>query len=95
MDIVIKNPRLVEQLCVRYRTKTEKCELRTRATPDSADYDQYACKAKTILPTDVGIVSIDMRWGIPQGFYGKIFSRSGLFINHMITAEAGVIDSDY
>ena len=30
---------------------------------------------------------------IPKGFFGKIFSRSGLFLNHGITAEAGVIDS--
>ena len=32
---------------------------------------------------------------IPKGFFGKIFSRSGLFLNHEITAEAGVIDSGY
>ena len=32
---------------------------------------------------------------IPKGFFGKIFSRSGLFLNHEITAEAGVIDSGF
>ena len=69
--------------------------MQTRATPNSAGYDLYACKSKTILPKNIGIVSLDMRRGIPQGFYGKIFSRSGLFINHIITAEAGVIDSHY
>ena len=69
--------------------------MQTRATPNSAGYDLYACKSKTILPKNIGIVSLDIRRGIPQGFYGKIFSRSGLFINHMITAEAGVIDSHY
>ena len=66
----------------------------TRTTHNCVGYDLYACESKTILPKDVGIVSIDMRWCILQDFYGKIFSRSGLFINHMITAEAGVISSD-
>ena len=28
-------------------------------------------------------------------FFSKIFPRSGLFLNHKITAEAGVIDSGY
>ena len=32
---------------------------------------------------------------IPQGYFGKIFSRSGLTRHHSITAESGVIDSDY
>ena len=32
---------------------------------------------------------------IPEGFYGKIFSRSGPFLNNLITAECGVIDTDY
>ena len=40
-------------------------------------------------------VSLDLRLVIPFGFYGQIFSRSGLFLNHHITAEAAVIDSDY
>ena len=48
-----------------------------------------------MLPKSHGIVSLDLRWAILKGFYGKIFSRSGLFLNHLITAEAGVIDSGY
>ena len=28
-------------------------------------------------------------------FTEKIFSRSGLFLNHLVTVEGGVIDSDY
>ena len=92
---LLKKPKFVERLCVRYRPESENCQVLTQATPNSAGYDLYACEAKSILPKDVGTISVDMRWAIPEGFYGKIFSRSGLFLNHMITAEAGVIDSDY
>ena len=41
------------------------------------------------------MVSLNLRMATPTGFFGKIFSRSGLFMKHKITAEAGVIDSDY
>ena len=67
----------------------------TQATEDSAGYDLCAAEAKTILPKDLGIVSLQLRWKIPKGFYGKIFSWSGLLVKNMITAEGGVIDSDY
>ena len=32
---------------------------------------------------------------IPQGYFGKIFSRSGFVKHHLITAVGGVIDSGY
>ena len=47
------------------------------------------------MPKDLGIVSLELRQEIPNGFYGKILSRSGLLVKHLITAEGGVIDSDY
>ena len=71
----------------------QKCPF--EATSDSAGYDLQAAEATNMLPKSHGIVSFDLRWAIPKGFYGKISSRSGLFLNHLITAEAGVIDSGY
>ena len=32
---------------------------------------------------------------IPKGFYGKSFTRSGLFRRNLVTCDAGVIDADY
>ena len=60
----------------------DKSQVPTQATPHSAVYNLYAPKVKTIFPKDLG-------------FYGKIFSRSGLLVRHLITAEGGVIDSDH
>ena len=64
-------------------------------TSHSAGYDLYAAEATNILPKSHGIVSLDLRWATPKVFYGKMFSRSGLFLNHVITSEAGVIDSGF
>ena len=47
------------------------------------------------MPKDLEIISLELRWEIPNGFYGKIFSRFGFLVKHTITAEGGVIDSDY
>ena len=96
MDVVVtkKSRPSSEQLSVKFRAESDKSQVLTQATPHSAGYDLYAAEAKTILPKDHGIVSLELRWEIPNGFYGKIFSRSGLLVRHMITA-GGVIDSDY
>ena len=97
MDVVVtKKPKLSsEQLSVKLCAERDKSQMPTQVTPHSAVYDLYTAKAKTILPKDLGIVLLELRWEIPNGFYGKILSRSGLLVRHMITAEGGVIDSDY
>ena len=97
MDVVVtKKPKTSsEQLSVKFCAESDKSEVLTQATPHSAGYDLYVAEAKPILPKDLVIVSLEWRWEIPNGFYGKIFLRSGLLVRHMITAEGGVIDSDY
>ena len=36
-----------------------------------------------------------MIWAIPSGFYGKLFTRSGILREDLVTVDAGVIDSDF
>ena len=80
---------------VKYYPESDEAMVPYKATPDAAGYDLYAAEATNVLPKSNAIVSLDLRWAIPKGFFGKIFSWSGLFLNHNITAEAGVIDSGY
>ena len=80
---------------VLYYLESDEAKLPYKATPDAAAYDLYAAENKDVLPKSNAIVSLDLRWSIPKGFFGKAFSKSGLFLNHKITAEAGVIDSGY
>ena len=43
----------------------------------------------------MGIISLDLRWAIPTGFYEKLFPRSGILNDHFVTIDAGVIDADF
>ena len=78
-----------------YYPESDECKVPYKATSEAAGYDLYAAEDKEILPKTNAIVSLDLRMAIPKGFFGKIFSRSGFFLNHKITAEAGVIDSGF
>ena len=80
---------------VPYFPESDECKVPYKATPDAAAYDLYAAENKKILPNSDAAESLDLRIAIPKGFFGKIFSRSGLFLNNKITAKAGVIDSGY
>ena len=80
-------------LKVKYYCESDEAMVPYKATSDAAGYDLYAAEAINVLPKSNAIVSLDLRWTIPKGFFGKIFSRSGLFLNQNVTAEAGVIDS--
>lgn len=66
-----------------------------KTTPDAAGYDLYAAENKDILPGSNTMVSRNLRIAIPNDFLGNIFSRSGIFLKHKITAEAGVVDAGY
>ena len=105
MDAVNEKPQNAEKMSVyeecnyditvKYCPETDMSKVPFQATPDSAGYDSYTAVSTNILPKSHAVVSLDLRWAIPKGFYGKIFSRFGLFVKHLITAEAGVVDSGY
>ena len=55
----------------------------------------FAAETKTLLPKSTDTISLDLRWAIQSGFYGKVFPRSGILKEHFVTIDAGVIDSDF
>ena len=80
---------------VKYYSESDNCKTLVKATVNSAGDNLYAAEDVEILRRSNAMVSLDLRITIPTGFFGKIFSKSGLFMRHKITAEAGVIVSDY
>ena len=36
-----------------------------------------------------------MRWATPTGFFGKLFPRSSILKDHLVTVNAGVIDANF
>ena len=82
-------------LPVQYYSNNSEFTLPTNAYGDDAGYDLYAAETITILPQSCEGVNCAFHMAIPQGYFGKIFSRSGFVEHHLITAEGGVIDSGY
>ena len=70
----------------------------TKAYESDAGYDLYSREKKVIYPSicnsnatfDTGV-----HLQIPEGYYGKIESRSGLNVKNSVVSCGGVIDSHY
>lgn len=66
-----------------------------KGTQYSAGYDLYASEDGVIEPNKRTMISTGIKMSIPNGYFGKIFPRSGLAVKNGINVLAGVIDSDY
>ena len=84
-----------EYITVKYFAESEFAKEPYQATEDMAGYDLFAAKTKTLLPNSANTIALDLRWTIPTGFYGKVFPCSGILKEHLVTVDAGVIDSDF
>ena len=82
-------------ITVKYLAETESAKEPYQALEDAAGYDLFAAEIKTILPKSTDAISLDLRWAIPSGFYGKVFPRSGILKEHFVSIDTGVIDTDY
>ena len=72
-----------------------KAVVPTKATKYSIGLDLYSPENYLIHPKRQVLVPIQIRLGIPPGYYGRITSKSGLAMQHQIHVGAGVIDPDY
>ena len=84
-----------KQITVKYFEETDFAKEPCQATEGSAGYDLYAAEPKSFLPSSADTISLDLRWAIPTGFFGKLFPRSSLLKNHLVTVDAGVIDTNF
>ena len=84
-----------KKLTVCYLLDRHNAQPLTRQTKDSVGYDIKAIESDTVPANSWKVIETGVKLALPKGHVGKIFSRSGLAANHGITAQAGVIDSDY
>ena len=82
-------------ITIKYHTEKELAKEPYQVTENSAGYDVFAAETKTLLPNSVDINSSELRWAIPNGFYGKLFPRSGILREHFVSIDPGVIDADF
>ena len=67
----------------------------TKATKYSIRLDFYSPDSYLVCPKGQVLIPIQIRLGIPPGYYGRITSKSSLAVQHKIHVGAGVIDPDY
>ena len=67
----------------------------TIAYGDDAGYDLYSAETITIVAHTCEGINCKFSTAIPRGYFGKIYSRSSLVKDHLVTAEGGVMDSGY
>ena len=66
-----------------------------KAHSSDAGYDLTSVEEVIILPNKSKLVNTGICVALPESYYGKIFSRSGLAVKHNIEVGAGVIDQGY
>ena len=67
-----------KQVVVKYFQESEFANEPCQAAKGSAGYDLYAAETRTIMLNSADCVSLELRWAIPQGFFGKIYLRSSI-----------------
>ena len=67
----------------------------TRAHNLDAGLDLYTTRRVVIRPDSSAIFDTGVHIQLPEGFFGKIESKSGLNCNHGIVSLGGVIDAGY
>ena len=82
-------------ITVKHYAESEYAKEPYQASEDAAGHELFAAETKTLLPKSTDTISLDLRWAIQSGFYGKVFPRSGILKEHFVTIDAGVIDSDF
>jgi dUTP pyrophosphatase len=84
---------------VKVKKLKENAVIPTHGSPQSAGFDLYACidEAVTIAPHQTVKIDTGLAMELPDGYFGAIFSRSGISINRglVLGNATAVIDSDY
>ena len=87
--------RIAKQISIKYFEESEFSRKPEQTTGESAGYYLYAADTITILLTTAQTISLDLRFAIPAGYFGQISPRSSILVNHLVTVDGGVIDSDF
>ena len=87
--------KMPKYVTIKYCNENESAKEPYQATENSAGYDVFTAETKTFLPNSVGIISLELRCAILNGFYGKLFPRSGILREYFVSIDAGVIDADF
>lgn len=95
----MKNVMIYQSIPILTFQKTDDCpdciELPQYKTDLAAAFDLQAAETRTIPPKSKAIIGTGLRALIPENFYVRIESRSGLSAKQSVEKGAGIIDADY
>ena len=82
-------------MIVKFKLLVNEARKPKKAHPDDAAFDVFSAQAGTVEPKKWLEFSTGVAMQLPQGFYGKFASRSGLMFKHDVHAFHGTIDNGY
>jgi len=81
---------------LKFEKTHELAKLPTKNHESDTGYDVYSIEDKTVPARSSTVVGVGLKFAdIPEGYWVKVESRSGLGFKHGITAHPGIIDNGY
>lgn len=82
-------------MIVKFKLLVNEARKPKKAHPDDAAFDVFSAQAGTVEPKKWLEFRTGVAMQLPQGYYGKFASRSGLMFKHDVHAFHGTIDNGY
>lgn len=82
-------------LQIKFAALTEYAQKPKRGSEFSAGIDLRSAYEYLVPANGNKLIKTDWKIQYPDGYFGKICSRSGLSLNHNLEVGAGIIDSDW
>jgi len=81
---------------LKFEKTHEMAKLPTKNHESDTGYDVYSIEDKVVPARGSTVVGVGLKFAdIPEGYWVKVESRSGLGFKHGITAHPGIIDNGY
>jgi deoxyuridine 5'-triphosphate nucleotidohydrolase len=81
---------------LKFEKTHESAKLPSKNHEDDTGYDLYSIEDKIIPARQSEVVDVGLKFAfIPEGYWIKVESRSGLGFKHGIMAHPGIIDNGY
>jgi len=90
------DPNLIYMPILKFEKTHELAKLPTKNNESDTGYDVYSVEDKVISARGSAVVGVGLKFAyIPEGYWIKVESRSGLGFKHGIHAHPGIIDNGY
>ena len=90
------DPNLMYLPVLKFEKTHELAKLPTKNNTSDTGYDVYSIESKVVPAKGSVNINVGLKFAdIPEGYWVKVESRSGLGIKHGIFAHPGIIDNGY